>query len=85
MRDNFLASFNETKADPHGAREMGVSCDDAHTLTRMGKFGCQKAADCASTITHIFMKGYPFISIVTLAMYKRFPNRFGSATSARRH
>jgi hypothetical protein len=84
-RDNFRAFFNQTKAGLDDPRRMGASCEDAQALTRMGKFGCQKAADRASSITHIFMKGYPFITIVTLAMYKRFPNRFGSPTSARRH
>jgi len=84
-RDNFLAFFNQTKAGLDDARKMGASCDDAHALTRMASWAGKRPPIAPAPITHIFMKRYPFIGIVTLAKYRRLSNRFGSATSARRH
>ena len=48
-RDNVLAFFNQTKAGLDDPRKMGPPCDATHTLPHMGKFGCQRAADRAST------------------------------------
>jgi hypothetical protein len=59
-RDNVLGYFNQTKAGLDDPRKMGASCEDAPTLPHMGKFGCQRAADRASTDYAYFHEGIPF-------------------------